>query len=140
MKSYLMVYVESALNRSCHRLSRVELNILFPGRPLSQEHSLPPSCGLSGYLERYQKRRGDTASDHPESVATTFSLSFEKVENANKAAAELLKFCALLYPDHIPEELFSEGVAELGTILQSFAADPLLLDESIRELLKYSLV
>ena len=44
-------------------------------------------CGLTGYLMRYQQRRTDLlearggyTSDHPQPVATTWSLSFEKVE------------------------------------------------------------
>jgi hypothetical protein len=37
------------------------------------------------------------ASDHP-SVATTWALSFENIEKANPAAAELLRFCAFLHP------------------------------------------
>ena len=68
------------------------------------------SCGLSGYLDLYQsyrsellKRRGDLVSDHPESVATTWDISFKKIEEANPAATELLRFCAFLHPDEIPE-------------------------------------
>jgi hypothetical protein len=49
------------------------------------------------------------AFDYPESVATTWALSFENIEKANPAAAELLRFCAFLYPDQIPEEMFSKG-------------------------------
>ncbi len=54
------------------------------------------------------KDRGGLVTDHPEPVATTWLLSFQKVEKANKAAAELLSFCAFLAPDAIPEELFGE--------------------------------
>src|SRR5262249_14918562 len=48
------------------------------------------SCSLVNYLELFQtrqvqllKRRGEAASDHPASVVATWSLSFEKVEQAN---------------------------------------------------------
>jgi hypothetical protein len=40
-----------------------------------------------------QQRRGLVA-DHPAPVATTWSLSFQRVEDRNPAAAELLRLCA----------------------------------------------
>jgi hypothetical protein len=104
-------------------------------------------CGLAGYLTRYQqhrkdllKARGEYTSDHPEPVATTWSLSFGNVEHANAAAADLLRFCSFLAPDAIPEELVTEGVAELTTELQPLATDPFLLDAAIKELFRYSLI
>ena len=72
------------------------------------------SCGLSGYLELYRNhapellgRRGRWRSITPSPVATTWALSFEKDRKGNPAAAELLRFCAFLHPDGIPEEVFS---------------------------------
>src|SRR5260221_4747431 len=72
-------------------------------------------CGLSQYLSLYRSRQQDllrqrstVPSPHPESVATTWSLSFHKIKEANAAAAELLQMCAFLAPDAIPEEVFSE--------------------------------
>ncbi len=104
-------------------------------------------CGLQRYLRLYRahgvqllKEHGEFVLDHPQPVATTWSLSFEKVEQANAAAAELLRFCAFLAPDAIPEELFSENAAELGPILEQVASDLTILNAAIRELLKYSLV
>jgi tetratricopeptide (TPR) repeat protein len=104
-------------------------------------------CGLADYLNLYRqrrtellKRRGGIGPDHPESVATTFALSFEKVAGASHAAADLLRFCAFLYPDAIPEEIFSKGAAELGPNLSAIAADPLKLDAAFAEILKYSLL
>lgn len=104
-------------------------------------------CGLQGYLRDYQdqgvqllKERGGLVTDHPDPVATTWSLSFEKVERANPAAAELLRFCAFLAPDAIPEELFTEGATELGPTLEPVASNNSSLNNLMRELLKYSLV
>ena len=105
------------------------------------------SCGLSGYLDLYQsyrsellKRRGDLVSDHPESVATTWDISFKKIEEANPAATELLRFCAFLHPDEIPEELFTKGASELEPRLQIIAEDLFELNTVIREILKFSLL
>jgi tetratricopeptide (TPR) repeat protein len=105
------------------------------------------NCGLQGYWRLYQtqgaqllKERGGLVTDHPDPVATTWSLSFEKIEQANAASAELLRFCAFLAPDAIPEELFAESAAELGPTLEPVASDPSRFNAAIRELLKYSLV
>ncbi len=104
-------------------------------------------CGLSDYLKLYRsrhqdllKRRGRFVTDHPETVATTWSLAFQKVEEENKAAAELLRLCAFLAPDAIPEEIISEGAPEFGKILAPVAADPLLLNNALEVLRKYSLL
>jgi tetratricopeptide (TPR) repeat protein len=104
-------------------------------------------CGLSGYLDLYGshalellRRRGALPSDHPDPVARTWALSFEKIEQAKPAAAELLRFCAFLYPDGIPEEVFSEGGPELGPVLGPVGSDAFAMNSSISEILKYSLV
>ena len=104
-------------------------------------------CSLSRYLELYQarrkgllERRSKHPTDHPEPVATTWFLSFQKVEQANPAAAELLRYCAFLSPDAIPEELITQGAHYLSPLLQSLASDPLKLDDAMGELLSYSLI
>jgi tetratricopeptide (TPR) repeat protein len=78
-------------------------------------------CGLSDYLPQYQarqavllQRRGGVVSDHPEPVATTWSLAFERVERANPAAADVLRLCAFLSPDAIPEEIVVAGMSRLA--------------------------
>jgi tetratricopeptide (TPR) repeat protein len=105
------------------------------------------ACGLRGYWQLYLTQgaqllneRGALVTDHLDPVATTWSLSFQNVEQANPAAAELLRFCAFLAPDGIPEELFTESAAELGLLLEPVASNLSSLNAAIRELLKYSLV
>lgn len=104
-------------------------------------------CGLNGYIERYQKheitllrRRGGLRPDHPEPVATTWSLSFEKIEQAHPDAAELLRLCAFLHPDAIPEDLLQEGDFELTPSLHLLVTDLLALDEAIGALTTFSLL
>jgi tetratricopeptide (TPR) repeat protein len=104
-------------------------------------------CGLSDYLALYRargaelrRRRGEMATDHPDPVATTWDISFKKIEEANPAAAELLRFCAFLHPDAIPEELITAGAAELGPVLGPVASDSFELNAAIGETLKYSLL
>ena len=133
------------------RATALELSQTMEGLPLALDQAAAyieeTDCGLTGYLSRYRTRRakllslrGESIADHPQSVATTWSLSFEKVQQANQAAADLLRLCAFLHPDAIPEEIFTEGAREMGATLAQVAADPLELDAIIRELRKYSLV
>ncbi|MBV9231456.1 MAG: tetratricopeptide repeat protein [Chloroflexi bacterium] len=124
---------------------------LLDGLPLALDQAgayiEETACGLSGYEERYQRqraallnRRGRLAADHPESVSTTLSLSLEKVEHLNPVAAELLRLCAFLDPDVLPEALLTEGASELSPALQPIATDPLAFDDALVVLRTYSLV
>jgi tetratricopeptide (TPR) repeat protein len=104
-------------------------------------------CSLTSYLTQYRtrqlallKRRGGTGKQHPEPVATTWSLSFEQVEKLNPIAADLLRFLSFLAPDAIPEHLVTKGASQLGPTLHPLATDESLLDEAIAALARYSLV
>jgi tetratricopeptide (TPR) repeat protein/transposase-like protein/transcriptional regulator with XRE-family HTH domain len=105
-------------------------------------------CSLHDYLHIYQQhrsallaRRGKQAtSSYPESVATTWSLSFAQVERSNPAAAELLRLCAFLAPDHIPEELLIEGAPYWPPLLQEAVADRFSFNQMLETLLAFSLV
>lgn len=105
------------------------------------------SCGLSRYLDLHNthqrkllQRRGQYPIDHPESVATTWSLSFQKIEQGNPASADLLRLCAFLDPDAIPEEILIEGSPDLSPGLTPLAVDLYKLDTAIEEVLRYSLM
>jgi tetratricopeptide (TPR) repeat protein len=104
-------------------------------------------CSLSDYQQHYQtrrtrllQRRGGLVPDHPDAVATTWSLAFEKVEQANPAAADLLRLCAYLAPDAIPEEIITKGTVHLGPLLEPVASDPTDMDEALATLGAYSLL
>jgi tetratricopeptide (TPR) repeat protein len=104
-------------------------------------------CSLSRYLSLYQthrkellQQRSTLPSDHPEPVATTWKLSFERVEQANLAAADLLRICAFLDPDTIPEDIFLKGASELGPVLRPVAADLFQLNAACKELLTNCLI
>jgi tetratricopeptide (TPR) repeat protein len=105
------------------------------------------ACGLTHYWSLYQKRkadllkrRGKGPSLYPYTVATTWSLSFQRVEEKNPAAADLLRLCAFLSPDAIPEEILIADTRVLGPVLAPVAADAFLLDQAIEALRAYSLV
>ena len=104
-------------------------------------------CSPQDYQQLYQTRRtellkgrGGVAPDYPESVATTWSLAFQKVERGNPAASDLLRLCAFLHPDAIPEEMIAKGAQHLGPQLQATASDPLALNKAITALRAYSLL
>jgi len=116
-------------------------------------------CGLSQYLERYRdqrtvmlQHRGGVVSDHPEPVTTTWSLSFQKVEQQYPAATNLLRLCAFLHPDAIPEEMIVEDTVSLAflhgqkkerkssVLFSPKVQDRFVLDDAIRALSAYSLV
>ncbi|GHO90358.1 tetratricopeptide repeat protein [Reticulibacter mediterranei] len=104
-------------------------------------------CSFGDYLRLYEQhrarllaRRGRQTTSYPDSVATTWDLSFQRVEQAHPAAAELLELCASLAPDHIPEELLTEAAAQWPPVLQEAVADRFTFNELIEALLAFSLV
>ena len=124
---------------------------LMDGLPLALDQAgayiEETGCSLSEYLDLYRshrqdllQRRGALPSDHPQPVAATWALSFLKVEQVNSAAADLLRLCAFLDPDAIPEAIVTEGAADLGPVLAPVAADPFQFNEAIQLLRHYSLV
>lgn len=104
-------------------------------------------CSLGDYLRRFEKqqtslleRRGGPGGDHPHSVTTTFRLSQERVEQELTAASDLLRVCAFLHAEAIPEELFAAGIAHLGARLASIIANPTRFDLALAALRNLSLV
>ncbi len=141
--------LDSAKPADCDKAR--EVSQVLDGLPLALDQAgayiEETACTLSEYLDLYQaqyaellKDRGQLTFGHPESVVTTFSLAFEKVEQNNPAAAELLQLCAFLHPDDIPEEIITEGALDLSPVLQSTTTNLYQLKKSIAELLKYSLI
>jgi tetratricopeptide (TPR) repeat protein len=97
---------------------------------------------LATYQQIYQRhrtvllaQRRAQGADHPEPVASTWSLSFARLEAMNPAAADLLRLCAYLAPDAIAEEILTRGAA-----LGPAASDAFLLGQTIEELRAYSLI
>lgn len=104
-------------------------------------------CSFDDYLQMYQQdhftllaRRGMQMTGYPASVNTTWSLSFQRVEQLNPAAADVLRLCALLAPDHIPLELLTEGALHWPAPLRQAIVDPAGLNTIMAELLRFSLI
>jgi tetratricopeptide (TPR) repeat protein/transcriptional regulator with XRE-family HTH domain len=129
----------------------VEIVTALDGLPLALDQAgayiEETRCSLSHYLDLYStsrkellRRRGRFPVDHPDSVAITWSISFQQVEYESLAAAELLHLLAFLDPEAIPEEIIINGTAELSTSLELVENAPLKVDTIIELLLRYSLV
>lgn len=104
-------------------------------------------CNLAGYLRRYEQqryqlldRRGALSTDHPHSVVTTLWLGCQRIAQQHPGALELLRFCAFVAPDAIPEEMLCADVSHLGPALSTVVADPSQLDQAIAVLRSLSLV
>lgn len=109
-----------------------QLCVLLDGLPLALEQAAAyiekNQCSVVEYLSLFQQYRSfllawqSEDKEYPYSVSTTWSLSFQKIEKENPVAADLLRVCAFLHPDAIPEEFFWEGAAFLGPRLQTLTA------------------
>ncbi len=103
-------------------------------------------CSLSDYLRLFRSSHlhlldeRETYMDHPLSVARTFTLAFEQLEQSNALAAELLTACAFLAPEAIPETFFTEGALHLGPTFAAVGTDPFVFQSALKALLTYSLI
>jgi tetratricopeptide (TPR) repeat protein len=102
---------------------------------------------LGDYLTLFKERRLELlelgrppSAEYPDTVATTWSLSFEDIEGESPAGAALLKLAAFLAPDEIPRRLIVNGAAYLPTDLTAAARDPILLDKAVGALRRSSLI
>jgi tetratricopeptide (TPR) repeat protein len=126
----------------CQELSGLPLALDQAGAYIEETQ-----CSLQEYLDLYRsygtellRHRGGIVEDHPNSVATTWSLSFAAIEQRSATAADLLRLCAFLHPDAIPEELFLRGTARLGPTLISIGTHPLTLNTALSIINSYSLL
>lgn len=104
-------------------------------------------CDLVHYRTLYQMysatllgRRGQLRGEYPHSVMATLSLSLKQVEERCKPAADLLRICAFISPDNIPEELFLAQGDTVDAPLPALTFNPLQLDEVLAILRNYSLI
>ncbi|GCE15698.1 helix-turn-helix domain-containing protein [Tengunoibacter tsumagoiensis] len=104
-------------------------------------------CDIVDYLHLYHTGRvnpftlcGLNLTHYPHSVASIYCASFAEIASKSTGAMDLLRLCAFLAPNDIPEEIFIDGAAFLGERLASMAQDPLLLYENISILYNSSLL
>ncbi len=102
---------------------------------------------LAAYLKLYRQRqaallsrRGRFADDHPDPVTTTLAVTFKKIAQVDPHALELLRLFAFLHPEALPDEMIMHGASALTGALHTLASDPLILDDAIATLRRFSLV
>lgn len=137
----------SDADRRCAKEIVREMN----GLPLALDqvgaYIVETGSSISNYLSLYRERRSSllkqtsrvSPSKYPHTVATVWSISFEEVNKANPPATKLLRLCAFLDPDAIPEEIIVGGTETLGTVLAA-CLEKGEKDEIIGELLRFSLI
>lgn len=100
---------------------------------------------ISDYLSLFRKhrqqllKRGQPVS-YPDTVETTWELSFNELEERSPAGAALLSLCAFLAPDDIPIDVITAASDRVPEPLASAAEDELHFDEAASALRRYSLV
>lgn len=99
----------------------------------------------SDYLERFKKDRKKLLChgkilNYPDTVATTWEISFQAAQKENSLAGDLLNFCAFLAPDAIPRRLLEENAGHLPKSLASCVKNSSELDDCIAVLNRYSLI
>lgn len=128
-----------------------DLVTLLEGLPLALDQAgayiEESGCGVADYLQRCRdqrkmvlERRGTHGGAHPASVSTTLKLSVEQTERESPAAADLLRVCAFLHPEAIPEEMFAAGASFLGPVLGPVVDDPYQFDLAVAALRNASLI
>jgi tetratricopeptide (TPR) repeat protein len=128
-----------------------ELVTVLRGLPLALDQAgaylEATRCGLPAYLELFRTRctallqqRGEGSRDHPASVSATFTLAITQTAQHHPAVQDLLRVCALLQPDAIPEELFRQAGEHLGVTLESVCRDLLDWDRVVAIACAYSLL
>ncbi|MBL8206442.1 MAG: tetratricopeptide repeat protein [Blastocatellia bacterium] len=107
--------------------------------PVSYIDSTMPGAGCrdQGY---YLCEPHSIATDEQRSVVARLALSLAKVGERSPMAADLLRVCAFLDADAIPEEIFQAGAEELEETLAVVTNDRLKLTSAIDEASRYSLL
>jgi tetratricopeptide (TPR) repeat protein len=128
-----------------------EICALVDGLPLALDQAgaylLETKMTLPAYIECYKtqtasflKQRRNPITGHPTSVAATFSLCLQKVQQRQSAAAEFLRLCAFFQADAIPLELFIQQRDKFDPAFQPLVSNELELQEILATLLDLSLI
>jgi tetratricopeptide (TPR) repeat protein len=114
---------------------------------LEQAAAYATQAGLSlaDYLELFRARRPEVearatgAEEYPLALATTFDISFARLQSESPGGAELLTLCAFLAPDEVPLEILKDGAEHLPPALAAAAGDPEALAALATTLQNYAL-
>lgn len=132
------------------RLQAEAIVRVMNAQPLALDHAgayiKEVGCDLLTYLALYQDRGKELLEDSSKFSggylsphAVMLSLSFQEVEKRNRLAAELLRFCAYLAPESIPEEIVGEAAAFFSSETGPGADASLELSEALGVLQSFAL-
>jgi tetratricopeptide (TPR) repeat protein len=98
---------------------------------------------IAEYLKMYRAHERDLlahkpATDYPQSVATTWQISFDAIAQQSAASVALLNLLAFFAPDAIPRELLQ--TEEVCETLRVSWDDEFEFDKAVQPLRRYSLV
>jgi tetratricopeptide (TPR) repeat protein len=103
------------------------------------------TVSLAGYAELFAtrapellKRAQPLAYQH--TVATTWSLALQRLQQADPAAVDLLKLASFLSPDDLPQALLAAHHDQLPETLGPAVGDALALADAVAALRRYSLL
>ena len=144
---------ESAKNNTAESVATKELAVELGFLPLALEQAAAyiktTAISFQEYLERYRRNRLELIEKDSQkfgtlsqTISTTWALNLEEVRISSPIADDLMRACAFLAPDNIPEEIFTEGALELGenlSMLVSCESNSTLLD-AISPAVRFSLI
>lgn len=128
-----------------------ELVVMLGGLPLALDQAgayiEETGCSFVDYLQRYERqhsyllsRRGPARGYHPHSVTTTFHIAVEQLEREQSKAVDLLRVCAFLQADAIPEELFITSAPDASLLQETLITDLIQFDQVMVMLRRLSLI
>jgi len=140
-----------ALRLPAYAAAAAELVTMMAGLPLALNQAgaylEATQCELPAYLKLFHTRwgaliqqRGTRWPDHRASVSTTFTLAITHIARRHPAVQDLLRVCAFLQADAIPEELFRQGGELLGATLARVCQDPLDWEQVVTLACAYALL
>ncbi len=104
-------------------------------------------CSLDDYLNDLKEKgievlkdKRYSPDDYDHTVATTWSMSLETLQQKSKVAIDVLSLAAYFAPDAIPLGLFRKRVDSFDDNLKSVAYDTFELDKALGALQSYSLI
>jgi tetratricopeptide (TPR) repeat protein len=100
---------------------------------------------LAGYAELFATRalellRRGQPFGYQHTVATTWSLALQRLEDSDPAAVGLVTLAAFLAPDNLPQTLLTTHPERLPEPLAAAASDPLALADAVAALRRFSLM
>jgi tetratricopeptide (TPR) repeat protein len=133
----------------CDERSAAEVVEEVGGLPLALEQAgayvEAAQITMPEYLALLRARLDDSLElgephDYGQTVATTWTISLQRVREESEAAIALLRLCAFLAPDDIPRAIIAKHAEALPAMLRQAVGDPVHYPRLVALVGRYSLV